>query len=124
MKARVTPAQLKALLLVAELDAPKTGGEAEQSKGRERAAAARKVPAHLLERYEALLKRGRSPIAAAERGCCSGCHIRLPAMLGHEIRSALRILVCPHCGRLLYDPGHLNGSTDDALATPPSAGAR
>jgi hypothetical protein len=111
------------LLLVAELDAQRTGSEAEQSKRRERAAAARKVPAHLLERYEALLKRGRSPIAAAERGCCSGCHIRLPAMLGHEIRSALRILVCPHCGRLLYDPGHLSGSTDDALATP-STGAR
>ncbi len=119
MKARVTPAQLEALLLVAELDAQRTGSEAEQSKEQERATAAKKVPAPLLERYEALLERGRSPVAAAERGCCSGCHIRLPAMLGHEIRSALRILPCPHCGRLLYDPGHLRGTTDEPVATPP-----
>lgn len=117
MRVTVTPAQMRALLRLAELDArPGAADASEPLLRQQRAAAQRNVPPVVLERYQVLFARGRSPvITAAVDGCCSGCHVRLPATLEYEIRKAPVILACPHCHRILYGPGHLAEASGGSL---------
>lgn len=89
------------------------------------------LPAPLLDRYHWLVGAGRSPaVVPIERGVCSGCHVRLPTMLEHQAGCSLALYTCPHCRRMLYAPGLLDGepqapkAKSSRRAAPPSAGKR
>jgi predicted nucleic acid-binding Zn-ribbon protein len=104
MRLEATIREISALLHLAELDAQaqELAPEAYQSR---RQATRRHVATPLLERYQALLDAGRSPVLAAiERGSCSGCHLRLPTMVESRARRAPAVHICPHCRRMLYAP--------------------
>lgn len=122
MRFEATAGEIRALLRLAELDAEAGGeGAPSHSLASRRAAAAKRVPAELLGRYEALLKRGRAPaVSAARRGYCSSCHLRLPAQLEHQIQKAADLFTCPFCRRMLYGPHHL---LDGQAAEDPPAGS-
>jgi predicted nucleic acid-binding Zn-ribbon protein len=90
MKIEASADQIRALLSLASLDAE---GEALQCG----------LPPLALERCRALVAAGRRPpIVTIERGACSGCHLRLPAMVEAKATHCLALYSCPHCRRLLY----------------------
>jgi len=104
VKIDATADEIRALLSLAERDqgtcqrppdAARPATEPEAAQGR--------VPPFILERYHALIAAGRLPaIATIERGTCSGCHLRLPAMVESKAARTLALYPCPHCRRLLY----------------------
>lgn len=104
MKIEATVKEIRDLLGLAGLDhhAEQPGSEA-HLQGRE--AAARRLPRRLLDRYQLLLKVGRTPVVVAiVRGACSGCHVRLPTMVDSMARRSPAFHTCPHCQRMLYAP--------------------
>ena len=109
MRVKATRVEIRALVSLAELDGQARERERpDPSLGQRRAAARKEVPAVVLERYDVLFARGRGPaVATVNEGCCSACHLRLPAVLDYEIRKAPGIFTCPHCRRMLYGPDHL-----------------
>lgn len=128
MRLRATTGDIRALLRLAELEGRAGEADLRSRSFRERRAAAReRVPSALLERYEALLQRGRWPaICAVARGHCSGCHLRLPAQLDHEVRSAAGVFTCPYCHRMLYGRERVegpSGSSSTKRGSGVSAGA-
>ncbi len=104
-----TNQDVAALLRLAELDAEadaagldEDGGEAADGGTlRARRAAARKLPAAMLTRYEALRARGRSPFAVVADGHCGACRLRLADTLHQTLRRGA-LLACPGCHRILY----------------------
>lgn len=129
MKIEATVKQIRALLELAELNegADKLTVEAYR-RGHE--AVQRGVPRLLLERYHSLINAGRTPaVVAIERGACSGCHVRLPTMLGHQAGRLLALYTCPRCRRMLYASQLVreDSHADDGKsgrAAPASAGRR
>jgi len=99
-----TVKEIRALLELAELD-KSADQPASQVPRQDRETAARPVPRRLLDRYQLLLEVGRRPVVVAiVRGCCSGCHLRLPTMVEQMARGAPAVHTCPHCRRMLYAP--------------------
>jgi predicted nucleic acid-binding Zn-ribbon protein len=41
-------------------------------------------------------------IVPVKSGCCSGCHMILPAQFVNEVREGNRIIFCPYCSRILF----------------------
>jgi predicted nucleic acid-binding Zn-ribbon protein len=104
VKIEATVKEIRALLGLAGLDhdAEQPGSEA-HLQGRE--AAARRLPRRLLDRYQLLLKVGRTPVVVAiVQGACSGCHVRLPTMVDSMARRSPAFHTCPHCQRMLFAP--------------------
>ena len=123
MKIESTIPEIRALLQLAELDAQARGLPPEAFDSL-RKATRRQVAGALVERYEALLEAGRSPvIVPIERASCSGCHLRLPTMVTSRARRVAAVYLCPHCRRMLYAPELLaledSGAPQRALTPQP-----
>lgn len=71
----------------------------------ERGAAAGRVPAQALSRYERI-RGGKAGLAVVpiENGVCGGCFRRLPPQLMLEVKIGPDIVYCQFCGRMLH-PG-------------------
>lgn len=67
-----------------------------------RNAAASKVDAVMLRRYDAIKKRRGTAIVPVVGGACKGCNMNVPPQFYNELRSSKRIDVCPSCGRMIY----------------------
>ena len=68
-------------------------------------AESKKIPAELLEKYNATKQHVTPPMAKLVNGQCSGCFMSLAGATLLDIRSGDKIVVCDNCGRILYDPG-------------------
>ena len=54
-------------------------------------------------RYERLLKnKGENVIVGVQHGVCGGCHMKLPAQIIVQCRTAQELTTCTNCGRILY----------------------
>ena len=43
-------------------------------------------------------------VATLEHEVCMGCHMKVTAQTGVQVRAARSIVHCPQCGRILYMP--------------------
>ncbi len=68
-----------------------------------RNAAATKVDANLLRRYETVRKK-RTPAMCGARapGVCLGCNMNVRPQLYNTLRTTMSTDVCPSCGRIIY----------------------
>ena len=105
MKIEATASEILALIQLAEHDRHE---DSPLPKGGGRNRLASHLPGRLLDRYQLLLRAGRTRIVVAlERGSCSGCHLRLPTMVESNTRRSPAIHTCPHCQRMLYVREHV-----------------
>jgi predicted nucleic acid-binding Zn-ribbon protein len=64
---------------------------------------AKKIPANLLRKYEAVRqKKNGIGIAPVMNAVCEGCHMAIPPQLYNELQKDNRYYECPHCKRLIY----------------------
>lgn len=69
---------------------------------RDRSGLLEKLPPMLLREYERIFARHKDvAVVVLREGVCGGCHSRIPAQVGLEIRRGIRLHRCEHCGRLL-----------------------
>jgi predicted nucleic acid-binding Zn-ribbon protein len=56
-----------------------------------------------LELYKRLFaKKGDSAVVPLENEVCGGCHMKVPAQVGAQVRAEQGITQCPQCGRILH----------------------
>lgn len=121
MKIEATVHDICALLELAGVPTG-IGRPAPKARHVARATLERRVPGRLLERYEWLVGMGRAPaVVAIVRGACSGCHLRLPAIVELRTHRAPAIHTCPHCQRMLYVPELLLRGAGEADPSPKDA---
>ncbi|MFZ0132104.1 MAG: C4-type zinc ribbon domain-containing protein [Desulfobacterales bacterium] len=61
------------------------------------------VPADMLKTYETVKRNsGGVAIAAVKNAVCRGCHVNLPPQMYHDLLHFDKLLICPHCERLIY----------------------
>ena len=66
----------------------------------------------MLTKYDMLLKRKNNlAVAPVSHGICQACQLTVPPQLFNELIRSDEIMLCPHCGRLLYWMEH-EGLTD------------
>ena len=59
----------------------------------------------LLKVYETVKQNsGGVAIAVVRNAVCLGCHVNLPPQMFHDLLHFDKLLVCPHCERLIYPP--------------------
>lgn len=46
--------------------------------------------------------KGGAVLVSIDHGVCSGCHMRLPPQLVHNVAREDQVVTCNYCGRLLY----------------------
>ncbi len=51
--------------------------------------------------YERMRKKGRDPFAVLDRGSCAGCNMALAPSYLADVKEAVDIPICNHCGRML-----------------------
>ena len=57
----------------------------------------------LLKTYEIVKQNsGGLAIAVVKNAVCLGCHVNLPPQMFHDLLHFDKLLVCPHCERLIY----------------------
>lgn len=57
----------------------------------------------LLKTYETVKQNsGGVAIAVVRNAVCLGCHVNLPPQMFHDLLHFDKLLVCPHCERLIY----------------------
>jgi predicted nucleic acid-binding Zn-ribbon protein len=57
----------------------------------------------LLKTYETVKQNsGGVAIAVVKNAVCLGCHVNLPPQMFHDLLHFDKLLVCPHCERLIY----------------------
>ncbi|MGB7920194.1 MAG: C4-type zinc ribbon domain-containing protein [Desulfobacterales bacterium] len=57
----------------------------------------------LLKIYETVKQNsGGVAIAVVKNAVCQGCHLNLPPQMFHDLLHFDKLLVCPHCERLIY----------------------
>jgi predicted nucleic acid-binding Zn-ribbon protein len=57
----------------------------------------------LLKIYETVKQNsGGVAIAVVKNAVCQGCHVNLPPQMFHDLLHFDKLLVCPHCERLIY----------------------
>jgi predicted nucleic acid-binding Zn-ribbon protein len=103
---------LRALIELSNLDAEQaraaSGIEGMEERRRTASAA---LPTELATLYETLLRIDRRPAVVPMRaGYCAGCHLKVPTQLLIRLAGSYRVSPCPHCQRMLYDPGALEAA--------------
>lgn len=59
-----------------------------------------------LQLYERLRRaKGGMSVAGVRAGVCEGCHTAVSANVLHAARTGADLVLCPHCGRILYPLG-------------------
>lgn len=89
-----------------ELKAISAESEEEEAKlNEDREKASKKVEERLLLSYNKLRNRVKNGLAVVkvERNACGGCFATVPPQVQADIKEKRKILVCEHCGRVLYD---------------------
>jgi predicted nucleic acid-binding Zn-ribbon protein len=104
--------EIAALVRLAELDAAllgdRRGARMSDDTAKERRGLVAKLSGEVLEAYERALRAGRRPAVVRLAGSvCSGCFMRLHSKLDNQIRHRRGAAACPHCLRVVYDPGRL-----------------
>ncbi|MFO7871015.1 MAG: C4-type zinc ribbon domain-containing protein [Kiritimatiellia bacterium] len=64
--------------------------------------AARGVDPEWLEKYERIFERKDRALVQVQDSVCSGCHMKLAPYVPHDIKKKNTMVVCDHCGRMLY----------------------
>jgi predicted nucleic acid-binding Zn-ribbon protein len=112
-----TAAEIAALVHLADLDAALLDRQDEGRKpvhdevADERRTLGARLSPDVLEAYERAMRGGRRPAVVSLVACvCSGCHVRLHSTLEQKIRRRRGVAPCPHCLRLVYDPGWLDAA--------------
>jgi hypothetical protein len=68
------------------------------------------VDPELLKKYEQTKKyTGATVVAAVRASVCQGCNMNIPPQMYNELQRFDRLLVCPHCERIIYPSGSFNG---------------
>ena len=61
------------------------------------------IKPEVLDRYQRIKeKRPELTVVAVEHSCCLGCNMNIPPQLFNEVKKCQKIIVCPHCSRILY----------------------
>ena len=61
------------------------------------------IKPEVLDRYQRIKqKRPELTVVAVENSCCLGCNMNIPPQLFNEVKKCQKIIVCPHCSRILY----------------------
>jgi len=61
------------------------------------------IKPEVLDRYQRIKqKRPELTVVAVENSCCRGCNMNVPPQLFNEVKKCQKIIVCPHCSRILY----------------------
>lgn len=63
---------------------------------------AKSVTPSVLSLYEQIKKHRDIAIVEVKKGICQGCHMNIPPQLFNEVIMNNRIILCPHCQRILY----------------------
>jgi hypothetical protein len=72
------------------------------------------VEAHILQRYERLMKmKGGSVVVGIQHGVCGGCHMRFPVQLVVSCQAERDLVTCPNCGRILYYTNDMDLAVSD-----------
>jgi predicted nucleic acid-binding Zn-ribbon protein len=67
------------------------------------------IDATLLKKYEQIKEyTGATVVAAVRASICQGCHMNIPPQMYNELQRFDRLLVCPHCERIIYPHGGLD----------------
>jgi predicted nucleic acid-binding Zn-ribbon protein len=91
--------------------------------GRDRDAAAKRVPPAVLRKYESIRSKRGTALAKTTDGTCKACHIALPPQLYHRLRREPLLEQCPSCNRLIYfaPPTAADASGEGASGKAPEA---
>lgn len=61
------------------------------------------IKPEVLDRYQRIKQnRPELTVVAVENSCCLGCNMNIPPQLFNEVKKCQKIIVCPHCSRILY----------------------
>jgi hypothetical protein len=63
---------------------------------------AKNVTPSILSLYEQIKKQRHIAIVEVKKGVCQGCHMNIPPQLYNEVIMNNRLILCPHCQRILY----------------------
>ena len=75
----------------------------------ERAQLVAAIDPDLIEKYEQTKQyTGAVAVAAVKDAVCQGCHMNIPPQMYNELQRFDRLLVCPHCERIIYPQGVQN----------------
>lgn len=82
-----------------------------------RAELAKQQPPDILARYERICAAKRFPaiVPLKDEQSCSGCFMQMRPQVINELIQKAEFKACPQCGRLIYYPAHLTGSTDETV---------
>lgn len=68
------------------------------------------IDSDLLKKYEQVKEyTGATVVAAVKASICQGCHVNIPPQMYNELQRFDRLLVCPHCERIIYPHGKMHG---------------
>ncbi|MBW2545097.1 MAG: hypothetical protein JRD43_06475 [Deltaproteobacteria bacterium] len=61
------------------------------------------IKANLLKRFDVIKdrKNGRT-VVSVWKEVCSGCYMNIPPQMYNELQRNERLMLCPHCGRIMY----------------------
>lgn len=77
--------------------------EREKALKLERKKVADQIKPEFLRLYERIRRpKDGIPLVTIERGACGGCYTNIPPQRIIEVREADRLILCEHCGRILY----------------------
>jgi len=66
------------------------------------------IDSDLLKKYEQTKPyTGTTVVAAVKASICQGCNMNIPPQMYNELQRFDRLLVCPHCERIIYPHGRL-----------------
>jgi uncharacterized protein len=63
----------------------------------------KKIPAHILRKYEQIKGAGRGvAVVPVWKEICDGCHMSIPPQLYNELQKSTLLITCPNCNRIMY----------------------
>lgn len=72
------------------------------------------VEPQMLKKYKQVKEyTGATAVAAVKASICQGCNMNIPPQMYNELQRFDRMLFCPHCERIIYPHGRLDGDSVD-----------
>jgi predicted nucleic acid-binding Zn-ribbon protein len=65
-------------------------------------AIAKNITPSMLSMYEQIKKQRQTAIVGVKKSICQGCHVNIHPQLFNEVIMNSKIILCPHCQRILY----------------------
>lgn len=63
------------------------------------------ISSNILRQFDALMKRSKLAVVAAEGAMCQGCNMKLPSAFAQTLRKGNKLATCPSCKRFLFFVG-------------------